>query len=126
MVMTTELVLMILTMVLEHTHVCKKDFYGGKHHLEVDKVHFYSVLMTSPPDPLSAIKQSNSWKPYAEMGKEIEKGGSLGESPFSKRNPGLTPMACKRQWGRGKRGGGKRFESIGNRKIIPRKSVTYV
>jgi hypothetical protein len=35
-------------------------------------------------------------------------------------------MACKRQWGRGKRGGGKQFEAIGNRKIIALKSGTYV
>jgi hypothetical protein len=74
----------------------KRNFYGGKHHLKADKVHFYSALMTSPPDP-----------------------------PFSKKTS-PPPMACKGQWGRGKRGGGKQFEAIGNRKIIPRKLVTYV
>ena len=32
---------MNMTMVLELPHVCntKKGFYGGKHHLEVDKMH---------------------------------------------------------------------------------------
>jgi hypothetical protein len=68
----------------------KNDFYGGKHHLEVDKMHFYSALMTSPPDPLSAMERSDSWKPYAERGKEIEKGSSLSEPPFSeKTSPSL-------------------------------------
>jgi hypothetical protein len=38
-------------MVFEPPHVCnpKMDFYRGKHHLEVVKIHFYSALMTSPP-----------------------------------------------------------------------------
>jgi hypothetical protein len=63
-------------MVLEPPHVCntKNNFYGGKHHLEVDKMHFYLALITSPPNPLSAMEQSNSKQPYAERGKEIEKG----------------------------------------------------
>jgi hypothetical protein len=85
-------VLKNLTMVLEPPHVynTKRVLSGGRHHLEVDKMHFYSALMASPPDPLSAIRRSNSWKPYAERGKEIEKGGSLNESPFSKRHPSLN------------------------------------
>jgi hypothetical protein len=67
---------MNLTLVLEPPHVCntKKDFYGGKHDLEVDKMHFTSAWMTSPPDPLSAMGQSNSRQPNAERGKEVEKG----------------------------------------------------
>jgi hypothetical protein len=62
---------MNLTMVLEHTMSAlqKRIFIGGKYLLEVDKVHVYSALMTSPPDPLSAIEPSNSWKPYAGRGK---------------------------------------------------------
>jgi hypothetical protein len=93
---------MNLNMVLEPPHVCntKNDFYGGKHPLEVDKMHFYLALITSPPDPLSTMEQSNSRQPYAERGKEIKKG--LAErAPFSKKtSPPL--MSCKRQWGRGK------------------------
>jgi hypothetical protein len=70
--MATQHALMNLTMVLEPPHVCntKKDFYGGKHHFEVDKMHFTSAMMTSPPDPLSAMEQSNSRQPNAERGKE--------------------------------------------------------
>jgi hypothetical protein len=71
-------------------HVCnaKKDFYGGKHHLEVDKMHFTSAWMTSPPDPLSAMEQSNSRQPNAERGKEIEKGGGGGGPPLTKNKRG--------------------------------------
>jgi hypothetical protein len=38
----------------------KLDFCGGKHHLEVNMMYLYSVLMTSLPDPLSAMEQSDS------------------------------------------------------------------
>jgi hypothetical protein len=71
--MATKHTLMNLTIVLEPPHVCntENDFYGGKHPLEVDKIHFYLALITSPPDPLSAMEQSNSRQPYAERGKTI-------------------------------------------------------
>jgi hypothetical protein len=74
---------MNLTMVMEPPHICnlKRDFYGEKQHPEVEMMHLTSALMPSPPDPLSAMEQPDSWKPYAERGKETEKGGSLGESP---------------------------------------------
>jgi hypothetical protein len=87
-------------------------------------MHFYLALITSPPDPLSAMEQSNSRQPYAERGKMIEKGARWA-SPFSKKTS-PPPMSCKRQWGRGKRGGGKQFKAIGNRKIIAQKLITYV
>jgi hypothetical protein len=87
--MTTQHVLMNLTMVLDPPNICntKRDFYGGKHLLEVDNMHFYSALMASPPDPLSAEGFQESDRSIAERGKEIEKGGSLSEPPFSKRHP---------------------------------------
>jgi hypothetical protein len=49
--MTTQYVLVDLTVVLGHAHVdnTKRDFYGVKHHLEVDRVRRYSVLKTSHP-----------------------------------------------------------------------------
>jgi hypothetical protein len=57
-------------------------------------------------------------------GKRLRRG--LAErAPFSKKTT-PPPMSCQRPWGRGKRGGGKQFEVIGNRKIIAQKSVTYV
>jgi hypothetical protein len=67
---------MNLIMVLEPPNVChaKKDFYRGKHHLEVNKMHFYLALITSPPDPLSTMEQSNSRQQNAERGKEIDTG----------------------------------------------------
>jgi hypothetical protein len=76
----------------------KRDFCRGKHHLEADKMHYFLAWMPSPPDPLSAMEQSDSRKPYAERGKEIEKGGSLGEPPFSK-STSPSPMAYKQHWG---------------------------
>jgi hypothetical protein len=71
--MTTQHVLVNLTIVLDPLYVCntKRDFYGKKHLLEVDKMHLYLALIASPPDPLSAMEHSDSWKPYAERGKEI-------------------------------------------------------
>jgi hypothetical protein len=87
-------------------------------------MHFYLALITSPPDPLSAMEQSNSRQPNAERGKEIEKGARWAR-PFSKKTS-PPPMSCKRQCGRGKRGGGKQFEATGNRKIIVWKLATYV
>ena len=50
---------MNLTMVFEPPHVCnpKMDFYRGKHHLEVDKIHLLGIDYLTP---LSAIEQSNA------------------------------------------------------------------
>jgi hypothetical protein len=114
-------------MVLEPPNVChaKKDFYRGKHHLEVNKMHFYLALITSPPDPLSTMEQSNSRQQNAERGKEIEK-GLAGRAPFSKMTSWSSPDGVQTGLGEGKRGGGKQFEAIGNRKIIARQSGTYV
>ena len=50
-------------MVLEPPHICniKIDFCVGKHHLEIDKMYCYTLLMISPPDPLSAME--GWWSP---------------------------------------------------------------
>jgi hypothetical protein len=109
--MATQHALMNLTMVLEPPHVCntKKDFYGGKHDLEVDKMHFTSAWMTSPPDPLSAMEQSNSRQPNAERGKEIEKGVRPASPLLKKDNP--SPDDVQTAVGEGKKGWGKTHRS---------------
>jgi hypothetical protein len=63
---------LIMVLVPPHFYNTKRYFYGRKHHLEVDKMHLYSVFVASLPNPLSAMERSDSWKPYAERGKEIE------------------------------------------------------
>jgi hypothetical protein len=103
----------------------KMIFMEGNIILESTRCIFPSAWMTSPPDPLSAMEQWSSSGSHMRRGGKRLTRGLAGRAPFSKKTS-PPPIAFKRDWGRGKRGGGKQFEVIGNGKIIALKSVTYV